>query len=480
MVSTREPMFVLERIVTVGEDEIQVTGSWHGIDDAYLHRARLLIHGEAGSDRVDAIDGSLTGGAQRWSARFPVAPAHRIAALELEIGGELRVELPFDVRSRRRFGRVRLPVHAGADPAPASGAIEARAAPAEPPPREDPPGPVAEMGGDDIVAVHTALLLAQEELIETREELDGARAAAARAREDADRARLAREREAARAREAVTSLRAVADEAIRQERAGAAAVAADRERLAQERDAAAAQAADLHRQLQALREDRDQLAVRSRSELESAQAALAAAEAEVTAQKDRQTVLSVALSAARDDSRRLAQLEQEHEHACAERDAARAGWQDAEAEAGRLRSELVAAHDTTQQAEVEAGRLRGELDAAHAAAEQADAEIRRLAAALQALDGELEAEREQRAAAHRAAERAKRDALELERQRDAIHADLRRFSQELREAKKLERAVAALEEQLEESRRAMAAAVAEREQLRRRLHGVRAALQGDG
>jgi chromosome segregation ATPase len=485
MVSTREPMFVLERIVTVGGDEIQVTGSWHGIDDSYLHQARLLIHGEAGSDRVDAVDGSLTGDAQRWSARFRVAPSHPIAALELEIGGELRVDLPLDVPSRRRFGRLRLPVQVTAAPAPAPGAREARAAPGEPPPGEDPPGspaarPVAETGEDDIVAVHTALLLAQEELIEAQEELDGARAAAARAREDADRARLAREREAARAREAVTSLRAVADEAVRQERARAAAVAADRERLAQERDAAAAQAADLHRQLEALQEDRDQLAVRSRSEVESVQAALAAAEAEVTEQKDRQTVLSVALSAARDDSRRLAQLEEEHERACAERDAARAGWQEAQADVGRLRSELVAAHDTTQQAEAEAGRLRGELVAAHAAAEQADAEIRRLAAALQELDGQLEAGREQSAAAHRAAERARRDALELERQRDAIHTDLRRFSQELREAKKLERAIAGLEEQLEESRRAIAAAVAEREHLRRRLQGVRAALQDDG
>src|SRR5918994_7763845 len=102
MVSTREPMFVLERIVTVGEDEIQVTGSWHGIDDAYLHRARLLIHGEAGGDRGDAIDGSLTGNAQRWSAGFPVAPAHRIAALELEIGGGPGGDQPLVGGLRRR------------------------------------------------------------------------------------------------------------------------------------------------------------------------------------------------------------------------------------------------------------------------------------------------------------------------------------------------------------------------------------------
>src|SRR5918994_2420826 len=129
MAATHEQSFVLDRIALVGNDQLQITGGWHGIDRSYLRLAELLIERADGVTRVEPIAGSMVGGVQRWSARFPIGDPD-VIRLQLRVGDALTVDLPWSGRARRRFGRVKLPVQAAdAAPAPGSQAPDDRPAP---------------------------------------------------------------------------------------------------------------------------------------------------------------------------------------------------------------------------------------------------------------------------------------------------------------------------------------------------------------
>jgi chromosome segregation protein len=257
----------------------------------------------------------------------------------------------------------------------------------------------------------------------------------------------------------VASLRAVAEEAVNRERAKLEPLVAERDHLLDERDRATAEHSALRERLEIVEQEHAELAHHRRSVLESAQAQVAALEQDLAAEKDRQSVLAIALSAARSDSQLLAKREGELEATAAELEEASTGWRSAEEEAARLRSELGAARESAQ---------------------EADAELRRLAAALHDYDEELKSERLRAADAAKAGERAARDAAELERQRDAARNELRRIAEAAQRSEALAARVRDLEQELEQARRALGAANAELEQLKVRLQAVHAALQNGG
>ena len=329
MSSTPEPSFLLDR-VAIGRDEIQVAGGWHGVDAAQLEGTRLVV-------RVGAVSGSVTAGVQRWSARFSLTAARDLLSLQLELGDGLVVDLPWEGHPRRRFGRARQLVHhsGGAGTIPGSASDPSHDAPAQLPAPD--PGTTGEE--PDLLDLHGALLVARRQLADAMEQLEAARADARRAQEDAVRARSAREREAARAQEAIAEVRTVAEEAVNQQRAKTVAMSSAHDAVAEERDAARAEALALRQRFESVERDREAAAAEHQSQLGAARAELETTQQELAARKERETLLGVALSSARDEAQRLSASHAHLEQAQQAVEEERQQRERAEAEAARLRGE---------------------------------------------------------------------------------------------------------------------------------------------
>jgi hypothetical protein len=156
--------FVMEHFRVVGPERLEVEGRWSGVRGVDLDEPTLTLEVP---DRVDQLEAeSVRRSARAWHAIFrwdgdPSAVRRAV----LEVGGQLMVELGTQPSPRRRLGRTSHPALAVVSQSPAEGEGEA----------------------GDLVAVHAALVVAQDQLAEAKDETELAREEARRAREDAAR-----------------------------------------------------------------------------------------------------------------------------------------------------------------------------------------------------------------------------------------------------------------------------------------------------
>ncbi len=104
MAPAREVAFELE-CFEWADERLEVAGRWKGLGSHSLNRPVLTIDTENGRrKRIVALPGGQLGAAWRASFSWPGDPAE-IAGAELEVGGNLVVDLPLPDRKRRRRRR---------------------------------------------------------------------------------------------------------------------------------------------------------------------------------------------------------------------------------------------------------------------------------------------------------------------------------------------------------------------------------------
>ena len=114
MAPVREVAFELERFEW-SEERLEVAGRWKGLGQHRLDRPVLTVDTDAGRrKRIVAMPGGhmgVTGETWRASFAWPGDPAE-ITGAELEVGGNLVVDLPLPDRRRRRRRRAAADPHA--------------------------------------------------------------------------------------------------------------------------------------------------------------------------------------------------------------------------------------------------------------------------------------------------------------------------------------------------------------------------------
>ncbi len=332
MATTEQVSFTLLRFEWTPPDQLDVAGAWTGIDRSDLTDATLVLHGRGSMHRLEAIRG-VSNNSRNWSAGFAWrGDPESIERAELVLGSSLVVELPASnsKQARRRFGRTQLPVRELA---------EQRSHPASDPA----PGVV------DVLALHAAMVAAQDEVAEARDELARLRAETERAREQAKRERARRESDMARLQESMNTLRRLAENSLEKEREATRGVSTQLDELEAAASNFRAEALQLREQAQA------QAAVAGRDEA-AEQISLQKAEIERLRSKldqlarDSRELSERAQAEVKEARARLASVE-------AELVAARASG----AEADGLRSELADAKREIESARAEVERLHGKL-----------------------------------------------------------------------------------------------------------------------
>jgi hypothetical protein len=245
---TDELTFLLDRFEWTAPGRLSVGGGWKGMRTRDLEDPALIVHSGDEIHRLQAINGVLDS-TRYWSAIFPwEGDPTAIEAATLEIAGSFVVELPVPHRGsrHRRFGRTRLTVREiePEDAAHAEGVVE----------------------GTDVMAAYAAAILAREEAAEAQGELKLARAAVIRAREDAEHERARRTSDASRLREALETLRRVAEESLERERAAAQRLAGELKGVEAELAGERAETARLQEELAAVVEARDDATARLRAQ----------------------------------------------------------------------------------------------------------------------------------------------------------------------------------------------------------------------
>jgi len=366
MAITAQASFTLLRFEWTPPDRLDVAGTWVGVENGDLSNATLILHGPRSVHRLEPVQG-VSGHMRNWSAVFswPGDP-ESVERAELVLGSTLVVELPSSdsKQARRRFGRTRLAVRE----------LEQQGAAAS--------GP--EVDGD-VLAVHAAMVAAQEEAAEARDELARLQAEVERARELAKRERARRESDAARLHEAMGTLRGLAEDSLQKEREATRRVSSQLDEVEASISGAQAEAAQLREQAQAAVAGRDEAAEQVRlqhSEIERLRAKLDQLTRDARELSER---ARVELEAARTQ---LREQEQASATSTAELTELRAAYDGARQEAARagarlagVEAELVAA----RQAQEEAERLRTEVADAQLGFEAATAEAERLRSKLTAL-----------------------------------------------------------------------------------------------
>jgi len=328
--------FTLVRFEWTPPDRLDVAGAWSGIERGDLSDVTIVLHCRGSMHRLEAVRGVFNN-PRNWSVGFAWRgdPAS-VERAELVLGGSLVVELPSGSKQvRRRFGRTALAVRA----------LEQQSVPAA--------GSAADV---DALALHAALVAAQNEVAEGRDKLAGLQAEIERAREQAKRERARRESDVARLQDSMNTLRRLAENSLEQERQATRGVCAQLDELETSVSSFRTEATQLREQAQAavagraeateevrlqqteiegLRSKLDQLAHDSRErseraqvEVDEARARIASAEAEVVAAR-------AAGGEAEGLRKELAGAQRESERALAEVE--------------RLRSKLVALREVVEQ-----------------------------------------------------------------------------------------------------------------------------------
>ncbi|MBA2515922.1 MAG: hypothetical protein H0V22_01160 [Solirubrobacterales bacterium] len=463
--ATRERViFNLDRFEWTGPGWLQIWGGWDGIDRRDLADPALIVRARDVSHRLAPPPDGIRGGIRNWHAIFPWEddPA-AIEGAELELGGGLVVELPAPGSStgRRRFGRTRLAVReVGTHPGPEGGdALPSRGAVASVPAREP-----------DAIALHVAVVAARGEAAEAREELKLAQAAAGRSAEDVDGERARRQIETARLREAMDTLRKLAEEGLQKERAVSQGLSSELDKYEADTKDHRAFAAGLRDQMQALSEEL--IESREIGEVSRAEA----------------DGLRLRVEEVQRETRRADGAEAELESLRADLVESRQVAESWGAEADKVRAQLAEAQTEVERAGSEAERLRAHLARVERDAHQSGGEAERLRAQLEEAQERLEQigdEAERRQARF---EKAQRQAEQSSAEAERLRAHLERIQQQAQEADNLraeleaaQRAAQqadALRVELEAAQRTIHEAEDEAERLRRSLAAVREALQG--
>ena len=240
-----EVSFNLIRFNWTPPDRFDVAGAWTGVDKGGLSSVVLVLHAPGSIHRLEPLRGP-SNATRHWSAVFAWSgDPESVERAALVLGDSLVVELPFDnsKQLRRGFKRTRLPVRELQQETTA-GAV----------PAADP----------DVLALHAAMVTAQDE--------------AAKAISDAERAtheRVQQEKEIARLRESMSSLRRLTETALEKEREAARAVSSQLEEARVEIER-------LETRLDELAGESQEHSERTQTALRDTRARLAAAEADLT------------------------------------------------------------------------------------------------------------------------------------------------------------------------------------------------------
>ncbi len=464
MAAVDQITFRLERFSWAAADRLILSGRWSGVGPDELDEPVLVIRREDGEVRIPAPPSSTRFERDgRWLAAFPWREEYtNLLEAELELGHGLAVELPLPHAHQRRFGRPVLRARTTTpSAAPAPEAIE------EDPAAHERSIPVID--DQSPLALHAALIQAQDERDEARAEAEHAREETEIARRDAERERERRRTEVERMRGALTTARALAEEELAAERA------ASEERLAAERATLDERLGVDHARLTA---ERDEIAVRLEAEQGTAEELRGQVEQinnALAVERLRRSRLHEELDALRADMDRASRREQavieRHTAASAE---AQAALETARAELATVQQQLRNSTDEATRLDREVNRLRARLVEAEDLAEdnrrltEQLEEARAYAAQVEPLRAQL-ANAAQRADQLPALEEQLADAERRAREIEPLRA-------RLAETTEYARQVQPLREALADVRGAMQDAQAEVEALRQRLQAVRAAL----
>jgi hypothetical protein len=312
MAIAEQVSFSLVRFEWTPPDRLEVVGAWVGVDRDDLSKVMLSLYGPRSTHRLQAIGGNLAN-MRNWSAVFAwTGDPETVERAELVVGETLVVDLPVSnsKQPRRRFGRTSLPVR---DVEPQT------------------PEPSAPAADADVLALHAAMVAAQDEAAEARDVLARVEAEGERAREQAKRERTLRESDVARLHESMDTLRRLAEDSLQKEREATRRVSVQLHELEASTSGLQEEAGQLIEQVQ-----------RAVAERDEATARLEAAGEEVARVRAQLDGVDVDLAAGRR----------------------------AQEEAEELRSELARARQQLERASAEAERLRGKLSALREVFEQ--------------------------------------------------------------------------------------------------------------
>jgi hypothetical protein len=313
MAIAEQVSFSLVRFEWTPPDRLEVVGAWVGVDRDDLSKVMLSLYGPRSTHRLQAIGGNLAN-MRNWSAVFAwTGDPETVERAELVVGETLVVDLPVSnsKQPRRRFGRTSLPVR---DVEPQT------------------PEPSAPAADADVLALHAAMVAAQDEAAEARDVLARVEAEGERAREQAKRERTLRESDVARLHESMDTLRRLAEDSLQKEREATRRVSVQLHELEASTSGLQEEAGQLIEQVQ-----------RAVAERDEATARLEAAGEEVARVRAQLDGVDVDLAAGRR----------------------------AQEEAEELRSELARARQELERASADAERLRGKLAALREVFEQA-------------------------------------------------------------------------------------------------------------
>jgi hypothetical protein len=312
MAIAEQVSFSLVRFEWTPPDRLEVVGAWVGVDRDDLSKVMLSLYGPRSTHRLQAIGGNLAN-MRNWSAVFAwTGDPDTVERAELVVGETLVVDLPVSnsKQPRRRFGRTSLPVR---DVEPQT------------------PEPSAPAADADVLALHAAMVAAQDEAAEARDVLARVEAEGERAREQAKRERTLRESDVARLHESMDTLRRLAEDSLQKEREATRRVSVQLHELEASTSGLREEAGQLIEQVQ-----------RAVAERDEATARLEAAGEEVARVRAQLDGVDVDLAAGRR----------------------------AQEEAEELRSELARARQELERASADAERLRGKLAALREVFEQ--------------------------------------------------------------------------------------------------------------
>jgi hypothetical protein len=273
--------FDLERFEWAAPDRLELAGTFAGLGDGPTGTPTLVVHGAERTHRLEAVtddDSDPPEDGRPWMATFAWGEAPEpFDDAELQLGGDVVVELPQPHAGQRPFGDQRLEVR------------QTRA-----------PGEAAPNGAgtaSERMRLQSELVAAEEEAREQRAIAERAMEELSRAHQDLDAERERHTADAERFRDGLATVRASAEEAVSEEQR----ISAD---LRSELEKAVAARADAESWAEALRGRIDELE-HAQEENEQLRTELESAREEAEAGRARRDGAHTALGEAHEDAKRL-------------------------------------------------------------------------------------------------------------------------------------------------------------------------------